>query len=295
MRSNLNFNHLECFFSVAKTLSFSKTSQELQIAQSAVSKQIKALEEHFSQQLLLRTKQKVQLTSFGKELLDKIQPLYSEILSRTDDILNEAQVLHGDLKFGCLNEVGERVFIAPLAEFKTKFPKLKIEVSFLKSFEIIEGVKLGKIDMGIVGHEVIQENIRCYKIFEEEIVMVTRSGNKNLPSKVADIPFLAYRGQDPLLEFYLKKVFPRTKMTNVHIEFAVNSHKAMLEVLNQHPYYAVLPRLSVQSEIDEGKLKIVGPKSLESNLYLIHLDLEFEDKKVRILRNHLREFIHARY
>ena len=51
MRNGLNFNHLECFLSVAKTLNFSASAKELKIAQPAVSKQIKSLEAFFQQQL----------------------------------------------------------------------------------------------------------------------------------------------------------------------------------------------------------------------------------------------------
>ena len=77
MRNSLNFNHLETFFTLAKSLSFSKASEILKVAQPAISRQIKSLEEHFDKQLFIRTKQTVKLTKTGEELYEQTQPLSS--------------------------------------------------------------------------------------------------------------------------------------------------------------------------------------------------------------------------
>ena len=138
MRNQINFNHLECFFSFAKTLSFSKTSQELKIAQPAVSKQIKALEESFSFQLFYRSRQHVQMTVKGEELYNQIWPLYNEITSRISRTMEESDELQGEIRFGCLEEVGEKVFIPALTAFRSQHPKIRFEVLFMKAFEIIE-------------------------------------------------------------------------------------------------------------------------------------------------------------
>lgn len=296
MRNGLNFNHLECFFSLARTLSFSKTSELLTIAQPAVSKQIKSLEEFFGQQLFLRTRQQVQLTGYGKNLFEQLSPLYAEICNRVDTIITEDDSIRGKLVFGCLSEVGERVFVKPLSLFKTEHPGITIEIRFLKGFEIIEGIKAGVIDVGIVSEKLIQENIRCYEVLSEEIILVrgAKGGAEKL-EQLSDTSFVSYRENDPLLQYYLQKAFPRTKLSKLNIEFMVNSHKSMVEVLKGHNYCSVLPTLSIGKELENGTLVNVGPKNLKSNLYLLHLDLEFEDPKVKTLSSFLKKYLKSHY
>lgn len=296
MRNSLNFNHLETFFTLAKSLSFSKTSEILKVAQPAISRQIKSLEEHFEKQLFIRTKQTVKLTKTGEELYEQTQPLYQEITKRVEAlIINDGQ-LRGNLTFGCFNEIGEKVFLKPLSIFKKEHPELKITIKFLKGFEVLEGIKSGKIDIGVISERITQENIRCYEILSEEILLVTNKDNiKNDFSKIKAPQFVSYRENDPLLSFYLKKAYPRKQLKNYNINFIVNSHKAMIDVLLHHDFYAVLPSLSIASELDSGRLVNMGPKKLNSSLYLVYPDLEFEDDRTKAFSSFIRKYLKENY
>ncbi len=290
MRQSLNFNHLECFFSVANTLSFSATSKELGIAQPAVSKQVKSLEEYFENQLFIRSRQKVTLTTFGKELYKSLHPLYCELFDRVGEILDGSQRLEGNLKIGSLNEVGEKVFVPIVSDFKKEHPNINLEMDLLKSHEIIEKVKSGELQVGIIGEEVLRENIRCYKVLDEEIVLVT--SKKNYTSKkvnLRELSYIAYRKDDPVLHQFLIKNAPHTKLHKLQIELTVNSHRSMVNLLKEHSYYAVMPKLSISKEIKEGTLKVIKGLSLKSHLYLIYQDVEYVDRLVALLIEFLKE------
>jgi len=291
MRSPFNFNHLECFFSLAKTLSFSKTSQELMIAQPAVSKQIKSLEEQFGVQLFLRTKQKVILSSAGKNLYDSAWPLYNATCLQIKRVTSAVDEIAGKIIFGCLIEIGEKFFIHALNIFKKKYPLIQFEVRFLKAVEIIEGVKNGTIDVGIVPDKIIQENIRIYDVFQEEIILVTSKKNaKNKIKQITQLPFVAFRDNDPLLNFYLRKAFPKLKLNKLNLDFIVNSHKAMIEVIKHNNHYGVLPALSIRNELEKKELINIGPINLKSRLYLIHLENEYIENKILLFRDYLRKY-----
>jgi len=276
---------------LAKTLSFSKTSKELMIAQPAVSKQIKSLEAQFKMQLFIRTKQKVQLSCPGKNLYDKIWPLYSAMCARINEGVETTTKIEGKITFGCLEEVGEKVFIHALNKFKKTNPSIVFEVRFLKAVEIIEGVKSGAIDIGVVPDKIIQENIRIYDLLEEEIILVTGRQNADKKiGKIIELPFVAFRESDPLLEYYLRKVCPNIKLNKLNIEFVINSHKAMIDVIKQNNLYAVLPSLSIRKELAKNEIVNIGPVNLKSKLFLIHRDFEYIDRKIIMFRDFLKEF-----
>ena len=64
----MEYKYLRAFLTVADHLSFTAAAEELRIAQSAVSRQIKLLEESIGDQLIVRSPHQVTLTPVGKEL-----------------------------------------------------------------------------------------------------------------------------------------------------------------------------------------------------------------------------------
>ena len=64
----MNINKLEIFLTLARTLNFTKTAQELYISQTAVSQQIRALEEELDCELFTRSSRSVRLTEAGRAL-----------------------------------------------------------------------------------------------------------------------------------------------------------------------------------------------------------------------------------
>ena len=66
---DLDYRYLRAFIVTARHLNFSRAADELNIAQSAVSRQIKLLEEGVGQQLIIRSSKKVILTEKGQSLL----------------------------------------------------------------------------------------------------------------------------------------------------------------------------------------------------------------------------------
>ncbi|MBC96973.1 MAG: hypothetical protein CME63_04445 [Halobacteriovoraceae bacterium] len=290
MRQSLNFNHLECFFSVAHTLSFSTTSKELGIAQPAVSKQVKSLEVYFERQLFIRTRQKVSLTPFGAEVYENLYPLYCELCDRVTTILDDQENIRGKLHIASLQEVGEKLLIPLISQFKKNHSNISIDFQLLKGHEIVDKVKSGQVEVGIVAQEVIRENIRCYKVLREEIVLVTRNENRPVGKvNLRELSYVAYRKDDPLLQSFLQENAPHTKTKKLNIEFTVNSHRSMVNLLKEHPFYAVLPKVSVEKEIEQKELVVVDDFTLTSYLYLIHQDVDYMDQKIALFTDYLKK------
>src|SRR5690606_3525644 len=82
MNLNVDFRYFKAFLVTAKHLNFSKAANELGVAQSAVSRQIKLLEESIAHQLIIRSSKKVILTDKGELFLK----LISEFEQSVQDI-----------------------------------------------------------------------------------------------------------------------------------------------------------------------------------------------------------------
>ena len=84
----MNFTQLECFVSLANTLNFVKTAEQLGISQPAVSKQIKALESELKAELFNRSSRSVVITQLGEEFLHNAKELLKLYYSTKEQVLS---------------------------------------------------------------------------------------------------------------------------------------------------------------------------------------------------------------
>ncbi|MDQ6638263.1 MAG: LysR family transcriptional regulator, partial [Pseudomonadota bacterium] len=78
-RRPLSLTHLRAFEAVARTLNFGAAADELHVTQSAVSRQIKGLEDELGAQLFVRGTRHVQITPDGQALLRTVEPLLAKL------------------------------------------------------------------------------------------------------------------------------------------------------------------------------------------------------------------------
>ncbi|MCB0419417.1 MAG: LysR family transcriptional regulator [Bdellovibrionales bacterium] len=287
----MNLNFLECFLNLSQTLNFSQTARELRIAQPAVSRQIKNLEEELGATLFVRNRQGVHLTAEGRRLRSEVYPIYSRLVESLTSFQSDAEALKGPIAFGCYREVGEKVLMPLISEFKRQYPEIVIRTNFLKANDILEDLKSGVLDFGVIPTAVMSENIRAYEILHEDSVLVTRATNEKPVTNLKEMPIVAYREADPFMVRFLKKQFSRFQLSSINYFVMVNSHKSMVEILLNHDTWAVLPYPSVEKEVKEGLLKIASETKLVSKLYLTHLENPLMEKRKVLFKQFMREGI----
>jgi len=283
----MNLNYLESFVSLSETLSFTETAKNFSVSQPSISRQIRLLEEQLNQKLFIRDKHKVHLTDAGIELKAKVRPLIKEIKSVLSTAQESADHLEGSLTIGCLGEVGQYAFMQALLDFHKENPNVYLETQFISPNLIIDMVKMGQMDFGIIGQPVDLENIRAYKLMEERAVLVTRKQNKEKTMNIQDMNFITYLHHDILLINYLQKHYKRAPYGKIKKPIAVNSHRSMVDALLQNDYFAVMPYFSVEKEIKSGSLKIVSKKELSNHLYLIYMENALMPLKSELFKKHV--------
>lgn len=128
---SLDYRYLKAFLVTSKYLNFSKAAQELNIAQSAVSRQIKLLEESVGQQLIIRSSKKVLLTEKGQALLDELRLFETRLQDIFFGHMNKT------LRVGILHGLLETWFNDVMVEFSNKSKhQLVVEVNSLENFSL---------------------------------------------------------------------------------------------------------------------------------------------------------------
>ena len=135
------------FQSVVKLGSFTEAAEEHYISQSAISQQIKALEDELGVKLLERKKRSFTLTKAGEYFYRKSLVLVADY----DSIVREVQNISGSrgelLKVGLLKGYSGKEFNLAVSEFTAKFPDVTVEVTHGNHDALYALLRNGEIDI----------------------------------------------------------------------------------------------------------------------------------------------------
>lgn len=145
----MNFKQLSYFQDIVRTGSFTEAAEENFISQSAMSQQMKSLEEELGVTLFERKNRGFHLTRAGKFFYQKSQHLLEDY----NDLVADTQLLTGEqpvsMRIGVLWGMSESVFPQILAEFKEHFPSVQLEITVGSHEEIGLALRQQKLDVTI--------------------------------------------------------------------------------------------------------------------------------------------------
>ena len=139
---------LRTFVAIAETGNFSTAAEVVLRTPSAVSMQIKKLEEQLKTTLFLRDARSVTLTQPGEMLLSyarRMLALSNEAVSRF--VMPE---LAGVVRLGAPDDIGERLLPRILKDFGEKFPGIKVDVTVDMSLALKKRLDEGRLDLALI-------------------------------------------------------------------------------------------------------------------------------------------------
>ncbi|EPM65517.1 LysR family transcriptional regulator [Pseudomonas syringae pv. theae ICMP 3923] len=246
---------LQCFEAAARHLSFTQAAHELNLTQSAVSKQVAQLEEMLCNQLFARVKGRLALTPAGDLYVSEVDRILIQI-----DVSSRYILTYGGntetLSIATQPTFGERWLIPKLAGFGEKHPNIHLDIrSDLEPFDLVKS----KTDVAFFFGQGNMPGARCIELFSDEVVPVCSPGI--MDSNIFDC-------QGTLAKHTLLQCVSRPdawhEWFSQHGIEALNSyHGPRFDTFNmciraaQEGYgIALIPRFLVESDIADGKLLI---------------------------------------
>jgi DNA-binding transcriptional LysR family regulator len=197
----MNLRQLRYAVALAEAQSFTKAADNEYVVQSALSQQLRKLEDELGVALFERTTRSVALTPAGEALL----PLMHQVLAGVDQIKFDAQALSGTvagrLTVGMMEVPSESLDVAALmATFHARYPEVSVTLRSGGSDLLIEAVRDRKLDVAVVGSNVSTPTGRLTftELFTEPLVAVLPSSHELagrrsvLLDQLAALPFIDF-------------------------------------------------------------------------------------------------------
>jgi LysR family transcriptional regulator, cyn operon transcriptional activator len=164
---------LRTFAEIAETLNFTKASEKLFLTQSAVSHQMKSLEEEFGVPLFIRAKSGVRLTDAGKVALRYALRILSEAEEMREKVTGREKALAGRVRVAAATQALVYLFAPLFEEFMDKFETVELLFRTTVSTEqTVEDILEGVADVGFASLAVYSPVLQVTEIFDDELVLV---------------------------------------------------------------------------------------------------------------------------
>lgn len=142
---------LQCFVSVANTLNFTRSANELYITQPALSKSISSLEQELNLQLLTRSRRSVSLTAAGKLFAEECRKIISSFESGVTRAKMAVSGTIGVLRLGFQRDTFEPFTVDLVRSFSTRHPDITVDLVPCSPTGQIRGLEYGELDAIIAG------------------------------------------------------------------------------------------------------------------------------------------------
>lgn len=166
------------FCDVADTASFSKAASMNNITQSAVSQQIRSLEERYDVLLIERGKKNFALTQEGMVFLDASRQILDTFHSLTDKIHELRNVVAGDLKIATVYSIGLHELPPFLKEFRKRYADVEVKVEYRRSTQVYTEVQDGHVDLGLVAFPVKRKGLKVEAFWRDKLVLICPPGHR---------------------------------------------------------------------------------------------------------------------
>lgn len=142
----MEIRQVQSFVHVARLGSFSRAAEIMGYSQSAITVQIRLLEEELGTKLFDRMGKKVSLTPQGKRFLEHASRILYE-MNRTIMAMNEDRELENPLHIGTIESLCTAKFPRILSQFHTLYPKVNIQITLDSPEKLIRMMEHNELDL----------------------------------------------------------------------------------------------------------------------------------------------------
>ena len=219
----MHIETLKVFCDLVDLESFSLAAERNFITQSAVSQQIRTLEDKFKRRLLerVRGRREVKLTPAGDVFYKeskKVLAAYDEMQESLRGIVGK---IGGTVKVATVYSVGLHELPVKVREFMTKFPSAKIDLEYSRTTRVVRDVLSGTVELGVLAFPEPRRGLTIVPMPDNRLVLIAPPDHKFATRKKVKVTDL--QGEDFVL--FERDVPTRKAMDKIFKENAVDVKK----------------------------------------------------------------------
>jgi LysR family transcriptional regulator for metE and metH len=254
----LELRHLNLVRTVVEEGGLTRAGRRLGISQSALSHQLRDIEEQLAVSLFHRIGRRLTLAPAGHRILRAANLVLPEIERAELDLSQDPSQIVGTIRVGVDDDSCYCWLPGILRRFSRKYPNIELRLAAVSSEKPIQGLSNNEIDLAVISQPARGQQVKLHELFEDELVVVLSAGH-SLASKKwlqpkdfsSEMLFCCGRFAGNLL--YQRVLQPAGIRPRAVME--INLTESALELVKYDFGIAVLSRSAVQSYLQTGEIR----------------------------------------
>ena len=259
---NYTLNQLRIYLKITQTLSITKSAEQLNLTQPAISIQLKNFQQQFDYPLIEIIQRRIHVTALGKEIALAAESIISEIDNINYRSQNFKNNLAGHLRISIVS-TGKYIMPYFLSDFLKNNINIDLTMDVTNKSKVIQSLLDNEIDFALVSILPDDIQVEKFNLIPNELYLV---GNKEvgpeikIEEQLASTPFI-FREKGSGTRQVMKKFIAKNKI-KIKKKLELTSNEAVKHAIISGLGYSIMPLIGIRNEIQNGLLKIIPIKGL---------------------------------
>lgn len=255
----MHLETLKTFCDVVESGSLSSAAKLNRVTQSAVSQQLRGLEQRYDCRLLERAPRSVaRPTEAGQLLYAELKPLLAAFADLEGRLRARPGVLQGNVRVATVYSVGLHTLPPAIKEFLQLHRGVSVRLEYRRTDQIYEACLSGELDFGVVAFPSRRARVTVTPLFEDELVLALPPGHPLVQKRKVSLaaldgmPFVAFDRDIPTrrrVDRLLKQ-----KRANVDYAMELDNIETIKRSVEAGLGISILPAPALENEVRAGTL-----------------------------------------
>jgi len=297
----LDFRQLRYALSVYKERSFTKAAKRLNISQSAVSEQVKLLEDEIGFELFRRTSRGIESTDRGRTFLYESERVMSDLLTLSDTARRLRGALSDTLTIGMGSGMAQIFIPRMFADLRNNLPGLRLDILTAPTKNIFNELHEERLDAGIAiesDPDRLPAGLVFDRLIDAEMALITHPKHPLVRSKQpVDIGRLV---AEPFIMSELTVGYGQLVLSlfadlgiKPNILAVVDNIETIKMIVQSEGGIAIVPRACAENEVTLGLLKALSIAPARNVVFSLFRRREPMSRRKEAALQRLREMLKA--
>jgi DNA-binding transcriptional LysR family regulator len=271
----MEFYQLNYFLRVVEARSITRAAEELNLAQPALSQQIRKLEDELGTPLLIRGRRETIPTEAGRKLVEHSRLIREMVSQATLSIRNLVELRSGNLSIATIPTVSSRLLPQWIADFRQKYPEIDLVLREGPSDQVENWVLSGECEIGFTQLPAGNTGLKTVDLIRDRFVVLLpeshplASKDTTVFSRLRGEPMILYRG-GKLGDFVLSRC--RASNWEPKIVCETNEFETLRALVQAGLGIAIVPEIAAPNSIRLPKMAAISLKDhrMQRRIGLIH-------------------------
>jgi LysR family transcriptional regulator for metE and metH len=261
MNKILESHHLRLIAQVARTESVTRAADVLNVTQSAVSHQLRELEDRLGTPLFVRSGRRMLLTPAGRLIVDAADEVLGTIARVESQVEQIARHEAGELRVCTHCYTGYSWLPAIVSELRRRYPAFGLQIVPEYTVDPITALLDARLDLAIMNDESDDRRLRHRELFDDEHVAVVPASHRwatrpfVTPEEIAAEPLYLF-SRSIENSFVVKHVLRPAGLAPAHVTY-LQLPEGIIEMVKAGMGATVLPKWSIANALASSGLKAI--------------------------------------